>query len=56
MVVAGVHQEPRRRPILHAQLDVDAQVPPLSPAPVVLATAISGTHFFERETNAKYKA
>jgi hypothetical protein len=28
----------------------------LSPAPVVLATAISGTHFFERETNAKYKA
>jgi len=28
----------------------------LTPAPVVLATAISGTHFFERETNAKYKA
>jgi hypothetical protein len=28
----------------------------VSPAPVVLATAISGTHFFERETNAKYKA
>jgi hypothetical protein len=28
----------------------------VSPAPVVLATAISGTYFFERETNAKYKA
>jgi len=28
----------------------------LSPAPVVLATAISAAHFFERETNAKYKA
>jgi hypothetical protein len=28
----------------------------LTPAPVVLATAIAGTHFFERETNAKYKA
>jgi sucrose phosphorylase len=28
----------------------------LAPEPVVLVTAISGTFFFERETNAKYKA